>query len=73
MGRERQLMNVLVLYGTTEGQTREIARFVADRLAARGHAASLVDAAEPELERELRALEGIAPVRQIQFYTSKCL
>ena len=46
---------------------------ITDRLAARGHAASLVDAAEPELEQELRALEGIAPVRQIQFYTSKCL
>jgi menaquinone-dependent protoporphyrinogen oxidase len=41
-------MNVLVLYGTTEGQTREIARFAADRLAARGHATTLVDAAEVE-------------------------
>jgi menaquinone-dependent protoporphyrinogen IX oxidase len=29
--------NILVLYGTTEGQTRKIARFIADRLTARGH------------------------------------
>lgn len=42
-------MNILVLYGTTEGQTRKIAQFVADRLAARGHVARLVDAAEPGL------------------------
>jgi menaquinone-dependent protoporphyrinogen oxidase len=37
-------MNVLVLYGTTEGQTRKIASFIADRLTAAGHAATLVDA-----------------------------
>lgn len=42
--------NILVLYGTTEGQTRKIARFIADRLTARGHDASLVEAAEAEAE-----------------------
>jgi menaquinone-dependent protoporphyrinogen oxidase len=42
--------NILVLCGTTEGQTRKIARFIADRLTARGHEASLVDAAEAEAE-----------------------
>jgi menaquinone-dependent protoporphyrinogen oxidase len=43
---------ILVLYGTTEGQTRKIARFIADRLTTRGHEARLVDAAEvvPELD-----------------------
>lgn len=43
-------MNILVLYGTTEGQTRKIARFVADRLTARGHEAQVIDAAEADPE-----------------------
>jgi menaquinone-dependent protoporphyrinogen oxidase len=45
-------MSMLVLYGTTEGQTRKIARFIADRLAAGGHEARLIDAVEaaPELD-----------------------
>jgi len=41
-------MNVLVFYGTTEGQTRKIAQFVSDRLGVRGHEARLIDAAEAE-------------------------
>ena len=36
-------MNVLVFYGTTEGQTRKIAQFVSDRLDVRGHEARLID------------------------------
>jgi len=45
-------MNILVLYGTTEGQTRKVARFIADRLSVRGHQAQVIDAAEadPELD-----------------------
>jgi menaquinone-dependent protoporphyrinogen oxidase len=46
-------MSILVLYGTTEGQTRKIARFAADRFAAQGHATMLVDAAE--------AMSGLDP------------
>jgi menaquinone-dependent protoporphyrinogen oxidase len=38
-------VNVLVLYGTTEGQTGKIARLTADRLTAHGHAATPVEAA----------------------------
>jgi len=37
-------MKLLVLYATTEGQTRKIARFVADRLADQGHAVELLPA-----------------------------
>jgi len=41
-------MYLLIAYATTDGQTRKIARFVADRLAAGGHAVELlrVDDAE---------------------------
>lgn len=37
---------VLILYGTHEGQTRKIARFVADRLKEHGLTAVLLDAAD---------------------------
>ena len=40
-------MKVLIVYGTTEGQTEKISRFVADRLAERGHQTSVVNAIEP--------------------------
>lgn len=46
---------ILVLYGTTEGQTRKVARFIADRLAAGGYEAKVVDAAEAEAELDPRA------------------
>lgn len=39
---------VLVLYGTTEGQTGKIARFVADRLKEKGLEATLLDAADAD-------------------------
>lgn len=39
-------MNVLLVYGTAEGQTRKIARFVADRMRRNGHRVLLVNAAE---------------------------
>jgi len=37
-------MRVLICYGTTEGQTRKIAEFVADRVRKGGHEATLCDA-----------------------------
>lgn len=37
-------MKILVLYGTTEGQTRKIAGFIADKLRAMGDAVTLMDA-----------------------------
>ncbi len=39
-------MKILLVYGTTDGQTRKIARFAADRLADAGHAAELLQAAD---------------------------
>lgn len=40
------MMKILIAYATTEGQTRKIARFAADRLADAGHAVELLPAAE---------------------------
>ena len=39
-------MRVLLVYGTTEGQTRKISSVIADRLAERGHVTQVVNAAE---------------------------
>jgi menaquinone-dependent protoporphyrinogen oxidase len=52
-------MTVLVLYATTEGQTRKIARRAADHLTACGHTVELLPAAEAgalDLSRYDRAL-----------------
>lgn len=39
-------MKLLIVYATTDGQTRKIARFCADRLADAGHGVELLSAAE---------------------------
>lgn len=39
-------MRILICYGTTEGQTRKIAEFVADLATRQGHEAGLFDATE---------------------------
>lgn len=39
-------MKILIVYATTEGQTRKVARFVFDRLAEAGHATQLIGAHE---------------------------
>lgn len=39
-------MKILIVYGTTEGQTRKVAEFMADRIAALGHTPTLIDAVE---------------------------
>ena len=45
-------MNVLIIYGTTEGQTRKIAEWTATRIRERWHQAALLDsaAAVPDLD-----------------------
>lgn len=42
---------LLVVYGTTEGQTRKISEFIADRLRKAGKEVDLVDSAAPEAEQ----------------------
>lgn len=39
-------MKLLIVYGTTEGHTRKIARFIEDHLQAQGHAVSISDATD---------------------------
>ena len=41
-------MKILILYGTTDGQTRKISRFVADYLVDIGHSIELIHVAESE-------------------------
>jgi menaquinone-dependent protoporphyrinogen oxidase len=41
-------MKILIVYGTTEGQTRKVARYVFDWLAGRGHSAELAPAGDAE-------------------------
>jgi menaquinone-dependent protoporphyrinogen oxidase len=41
-------MRILLVYGTTEGQTQKVARFVADLLAQRGQEARVVNAIDEE-------------------------
>lgn len=42
-------MNFLILYGTTEGQTRKIAGFVGERIRADGHTTLIMDATDAEV------------------------
>jgi len=51
-------MNFLVVYATTEGQTRKIAQFVADRIKVHSHNADLVDATEAT-NVKLRGYDGV--------------
>jgi menaquinone-dependent protoporphyrinogen oxidase len=46
-------MKILIVYATTEGQTRKVARHVFDWLAGAGHAAELIAAAEAARARSL--------------------
>ena len=52
-------MKCLILYGTTEGQTRKIARFVRDGLAGGGHDVMLVDAVDAPPDLDLRHFDRI--------------
>ncbi len=42
----RAIMKILIIYGTTEGQTRKIARYMEENLQAKGHAVSISDASD---------------------------
>ena len=52
-------MNILVIYGTTEGQTRKIAAFIADHLREKGSTVTLVDSTEA---RKAFSLDGFDAV-----------
>ncbi len=52
-------MKFLLVYGTSEGQTQKISRFVTDRAAERGHQATPVNAADPAPAPDLRDFDGV--------------
>lgn len=52
-------MKLLLVYGTTEGQTQKISRFVADRLAQQGHQAVLVNTIESAPGPDLRDFDAV--------------
>lgn len=49
---------LLVAYGTTEGHTRKVAEFIAERLRHRGHRADLIDTATPAAQQLTPAYQG---------------
>lgn len=51
-------MKLLILYATTEGQTRKIAQFVGDKLTKRGHTVSVADAASPSAPPDPKAFDA---------------
>jgi menaquinone-dependent protoporphyrinogen oxidase len=54
------MMNFLVVYGTTEGQTRKIAQFVADRIKVHDHGVDLADATDAaSADIKLRGYDGV--------------
>lgn len=62
-------MKILICYASTEGQTRKICRFVADRLFALGHAVELISAeaaSEPFPDADGAILAGSVHVGQVQ-------
>jgi menaquinone-dependent protoporphyrinogen oxidase len=52
-------VKLLIVYGTSEGQTEKISRFVADHLAERGHQTLAVNAIEPAQEADPRGFDAV--------------
>ena len=52
-------MRLLIVYGTTEGQTRKIAQFMRDRFAAAAHVVTLVEAIDATPKLDPRAFDAV--------------
>ena len=52
-------MKLLLVYGTTEGQTRKVAQFVADHLAEQGHQTELINAIDATPAVDLRDFDAV--------------
>lgn len=52
-------MKFLLVYGTTEGQTRKVASFVAHHLAQRGHRSQVLNAAETTAAADPRQFDAV--------------
>jgi len=53
------MMNVLIIYGTIEGQTRKITTFMADRVRDQGNEVSLVDSADMPVNLDIGVFDAI--------------
>ena len=52
-------MNILIIYGTIEGQTRKIATFMADRIRDLGNEVSLVDSADMPVNLDIGVFDAV--------------
>jgi len=52
-------MRILIVYGTTEGQTRKIAKFCAAHLSEAGHQTQLLDSLRPMVDVEVNAFDCV--------------
>jgi menaquinone-dependent protoporphyrinogen oxidase len=52
-------MKLLLVYGTSEGQTEKISRFVADRLVRQGHQTLVINAIEPTSAADPRDFDAV--------------
>jgi menaquinone-dependent protoporphyrinogen oxidase len=52
-------MKLLLIYGTTEGQTQKIAQFVADRLTQRGHTTQVVNAIDARAAHDPQKFDAV--------------
>lgn len=57
------MSRILVVYGTTEGQTRKIAEFIGEQLRNRGHVARVIDAASVEA-KQVQPASAARPLRR---------
>jgi menaquinone-dependent protoporphyrinogen oxidase len=58
-------MRVLIVYGTTEGQTRKVATFLADRFLAKSHSVTVVDADKPPAALDAAAYDAIVVAARV--------
>src|SRR5271169_2792409 len=54
----RNFMNVLIVYGTTEGQTRKIAEWTATHARKLGHKVELRDSTSPVYDSDLQSFDA---------------
>ena len=69
-------MNILVVYGTTEGQTRKIASFMADRVHDRGEGVTLIDSTDVPKDLDVDGFDAVIALTSLPRHTPlllKCL
>lgn len=52
-------MRILIVYGTTEGHTRDLCHFAADRLRAAGHRATVEEAGDDDAHPDPKAYDAV--------------